>query len=400
MYTQPGGSKKAPIQKTAVPFQKKRVSVLGATGSIGKSAMDILRSERERFEPVLFSANKNSEELIRLKKEFPAAITALSDDSASAAQGIDYTGKRGLLDAIAAAGADISVNGISGAAGLEPSVAVLNAGSDLALANKETVVMAGQLIFAMAREKNRHIIPVDSEHSAVFKLIEAHGADNVSEIILTASGGPFRKHSMEQLKNVTPEDALAHPTWNMGPKITVDSATMANKGLEVIEAAGLFGFPPEKIKVTIHPQSIVHSMVRLKNGAVYAQMSEPDMKLPIHEALSWPVTENSSFGHLDFDSLQLSFEKYDPEKFPMLSLAYKALRGGPHLPVVYNAANETAVAAFFGGKIRFLEIPGIVEYVMDKSRRLTDGKCDIELILRQDNESRKTAWEYICNGSR
>ena len=379
-----------------------KVAVLGATGSIGKSTLDILRNERERFKPVLFSAHKNREELVKLKNEFPGAITALAghdpDAENSLDSKIDFFGRQGLLDAITSAGADISVNGISGAAGLEPSLAVLNAGSDLALANKETVVMAGSLIFALAREKNLNIIPVDSEHSAVFKLIEAHGKDNVSEIILTASGGPFRNYSMEQLKNVCIEDALTHPTWNMGPKITVDSATMANKGLEVIEASRLFGFPGEKIKIAIHPQSIVHSMVRLKNGAVYAQMSKPDMKLPIHEALSWPKTEDSSYGLLDFDSINLTFEKYDPEKFPMLGLAYNALSGGSHLPIVYNAANETAVAAFFRGKIGFLEISAVVGYVMDKSRILKDGSYTIEAVLEQDREARRMAEDYILNG--
>ena len=379
---------------------KKRVSVLGASGSIGKSTLDILRNERERFEPVLFSANKNKNELIALKKEFPHAITALSADEESdhgglAAPGIDFFGKQGLLKAIKTAGADISVNGISGAAGLEPSAAVLQAGSDLALANKETVVMAGQLIFALARENNVRIIPVDSEHSAVFKLIEAHGKEKVSEIILTASGGPFRNYSYEQLKNVTPEEALSHPTWNMGPKITVDSATMANKGLEVIEAAALFGFPPEKIKVTIHPQSIVHSLVRLANGAVYAQMSYPDMKMPIHDALCWPETEKSSYGRLDFDSLHLTFEKYDPEKFPMLPLAYEALKGSPYLPIVYNAVNEIAVNAFFKAKIEFPEIPCIVKHVLNESIFLDWDIKTIEAVLEIDKKARQLAEDYL-----
>jgi 1-deoxy-D-xylulose-5-phosphate reductoisomerase len=350
---------------------RKRVAVLGATGSIGKQTQDILRQQKDRFEPVLFTAHTNIEELLSLKKEFPGARIALSDDEAafdgtafpSAAGGevVNYLGKQGLLDAIAAARADIAVNGITGAAGLLPSEAVLNAGSDLALANKETIVMAGHLIFALAQKNNARIIPVDSEHAALLKLIEAHGKDNVSEIILTASGGPFRDYSMEKLKAVTPREALAHPTWNMGPKITIDSATLANKGLEVIEAAVYFSFPPDKISVVIHPQSIVHSMVRLCDGAVYAQMSKPDMRLAIHSALTWPGTERSSFGALSFDSLALNFEKPDFERFPMLALAYKTLKGSPLLPVLYNAANEAAVEAFFKGKIGFLDIPRIVE---------------------------------------
>ena len=376
---------------------KKRVAVLGATGSIGKSTLDILRNERDRFEPVLFASHRKYEKLLELKKEFPGALTALADDTAaeSVSHEIDFLGKEGLLKAIAAADADITVNGITGAAGLEPSAAVLKARSDLALANKETVVMAGRLIFALASENKVRIIPVDSEHSAVFKLLEAHGRDNTSEIILTASGGPFRNCSIEKLASVTPGEALAHPTWNMGPKITVDSATLANKGLEVIEAAGLFGFPPEKIKVTVHPQSVVHSMIRLKDGAVYAQLSNPDMRLPIHEALCWPETVYSPFGVLDFDFLDLSFEKWDPERFPMLALAYKALKGGPLLPAAYNAANEVAVQAFFEGKIGFLEIPRIVGYVLDKIHSDGERPDTIEAVLEYDKKAREKAEEFI-----
>ena len=394
---------------------KKKVAVLGATGSIGKSTLDVLRNGRDRFEPVLFTSHTKGEELLKLKEEFPAALTALAapqslladpqsllaDDLPPSLRGIDFWGRQGLLDAIAAAGADITVNGITGAAGLEPSAAVLNAGSDLALANKETMVMAGPLIFALAREKNVRVIPVDSEHTAILKLLEAHGRNNTREIILTASGGPFRNYSLEKLARVTPQEALAHPTWNMGPKISVDSATLANKGLEVIEAAMYFGFPPGKIKVVIHPQSIVHSMIRLSDGAVYAQMSNPDMRLTIHDALTWPETEYSPFGVLDFDSLTLSFEQPDFEKFPMLALAYKALRGGPLLPAVYNAANETAVEAFFREKIRFLEIPRIVEYVLEQDNSLSGAgspAADIETVLERDRAARKLAEEFIASG--
>ena len=381
---------------------KKKVAVLGATGSIGKSTLDILRNEKERLEPVLFSSHNKAAELLELKKEFPGALTALANDRSAPAgsPGIDFAGKEGLLKAIAASGADITVNGIAGAAGLEPSAAVIKAGSDLALANKETVVMAGNIIFAMAKEHNVNIIPVDSEHSAIFKLLEAHGKNNTAEIILTASGGPFRNYSMEKLKDVTPDEALAHPTWNMGPKITVDSATLANKGLEVIEAAGLFGFPPDKIRVTVHPQSIVHSMIRLKDGAVYAQLSKPDMRLPIHEALFWPETEYSPFGALDFDSLNLSFEKCDLERFPMLALAYEALRGAPLLPVAYNAANEMAVEAFFKKKIGFLEIPRITGYVLKESIAGGEKPPTMETVLSRDREARELAVEFIHGRSK
>jgi 1-deoxy-D-xylulose-5-phosphate reductoisomerase len=371
---------------------KKRVAVLGATGSIGKSAMDVLRDQKDRFQPVLLTARSDAKGLLKLKEEFPSALTALADNAAGAQ--FDFSGRDGLLKAIAVCEADIAVNGISGAAGLEPSVAAIKAGSDLALANKETIVMAGRIVFALAAEKKVRVIPVDSEHSALFKLIEAHGKDNVSEIILTASGGPFREYSQEMLSSVTPKEALAHPTWNMGPKITVDSATLANKGLEVIEAAGLFGFPPEKIKVAIHPQSVVHSMVRLKDGAVYAQMSKPDMRLPIHEALTWPETVCSPFGVLDFTSLSLTFEKPDLERFPMLALAYRSLSGGEFLSVAYNAANETAVEAFLKEKIKFLEISRIVGYVL---KNVNSGESfeSIGAILAADREARKMAEDFV-----
>jgi 1-deoxy-D-xylulose-5-phosphate reductoisomerase len=379
---------------------KKKVAVLGATGSIGKNTLDILRNQKDYFEPVLFSSNKSSMELLKLKKEFPGALTAMASNSA---EGIDFLGKDGLLQAIAAAGADITVNGIAGAAGLEPSLAAINAGSDLALANKETIVMAGHLVQALCKKKNVNIIPVDSEHSALFKLLEGHGRNNASEIILTASGGPFRNYTYEELLHIKPREALAHPTWSMGPKITVDSASMANKGLEVIEAAGLFGFTPDKIKVTIHPQSIVHSMIRLNNGVIYAQISKPDMRLPIHDALWWPKTEVSSYGSLDFDSLSLSFERCDPERFPMLALAYESLRGTAFLPAVYNAANEIAVEAFLKERIGFLEIPRIVGYVINQSKPEENPKPgeeeinEIETVLAQDRKARKLAVEYIEN---
>jgi len=376
---------------------KKSVAVLGATGSIGKSAMDVLRDQKDRFQPVLITARSDFKGLLELKEEFPSALTALADAAAAEGTRFDFSGGDGLLSAIAAAKADIAVNGISGAAGLKPSVAAINAGSDLALANKETVVMAGRIIFALAKEKNVRVIPVDSEHSALFKLIEAHGKDNVSEIILTASGGPFREYSRETLSRVTVEEALAHPTWDMGPKITVDSATLANKGLEVIEAALLFGLPPEKIKVTVHPQSVVHSMVRLKDGAVYAQMSKPDMRLPIHEALTWPETVCSPFGVLDLTSLSLTFEKPDLEKFPMLALAYRSLSGGENLSIAYNAANEIAVEAFLKEKIQFLEIPRIVEYVLESvdSKASLEPLESIEAILAADREARKMAEDFV-----
>jgi 1-deoxy-D-xylulose-5-phosphate reductoisomerase len=286
-------------------------------------------------------------------------------------------------------------------------MAAIEAGSDVALANKETLVMAGPLVLRRAGEKKVNIIPVDSEHSAIFHLLEAHGApspegdDSLEEIILTASGGPFRNYSVEEMAMVTPQAALAHPTWNMGAKITVDSASMANKGLEVIEAARLFGLPPEKIKVVIHPQSIVHSMIRMKDGEVYAQLSLPDMRLPIHKALYWPEITPSpeGFGRLEFDSpsledvLTLEFSPPDTEKFPLLALAYQAVKSGGLYPCAYNGANEAAVAAFLAGRIGFLDIGRITRYVLDKDWA---GEPDsIASVLEADRKAKIMAEKEI-----
>jgi 1-deoxy-D-xylulose-5-phosphate reductoisomerase len=366
---------------------KKRVSMLGATGSIGKSSLDVISRNKDEFEVVLLAARSRRDELEKLKALWPNAVCALSGEEG---------GKEKLLSAIRNVSADITINGISGASGLEPSLAAIEAGSNLALANKETVVMAAPLVFRLAKEKNVKIIPVDSEHSAIFNLIQAHGGgekEAVSEIILTASGGPFRKMDLSDIKNVTAKDALAHPTWKMGPKITIDSASMANKGLEIIEACALFDMPQEKIKVVIHPQSIVHSMVKLRNGAIYAQLSKPDMRHPIHDALFWPKTVPLNLDALNFDNLTLEFEKPDVQKFPMLGLARESARLGGLYPCAYNAANEEAADAFLQNKIGFLDIAGITKDVLDED---WNGICgEKEEILNADAKARKKAVFYI-----
>ena len=358
---------------------KKRIAVLGATGSIGTSALDVLSRAPDDFEVVLLSAHTKKDELEKLKVKWPNAVLALSG--------------AGLLSAIAEARADITINGISGAAGLEPSMAAIEAGSVLALANKETVVMAGPLVFKRAQEKNVSIIPVDSEHSAVFHLIAAHGQRAVREIILTASGGPFRNLSPQEMEKVTVKDALAHPTWNMGPKITVDSASLANKGLELIEAVRFFSLPAQKVKVVIHPQSIVHSMIRLGDGAVYASLSRPDMRQPIQQALYWPQPAGTGFGQLDFDSLTLEFSNPDTQRFPMLSLAYTAIEQDGYLPCVYNSANEAAVSAFLSGRIRFLDIPRIVGYVLSKD--WSGFPADIDSVMEVHSRAGQAALAFI-----
>ena len=385
---------------------KKRVAVLGATGSIGNSALDVISRDTDSFEVVLLSANSRRTELELLQSKFPSAVSVLSGEAG---------GKEKLIGAIGDLRPDITINGISGAAGLEPSIAAIEAGSTLALANKETIVMAGQLVINAAKERNVRIIPVDSEHSAIFKLIEAHAEGKkqntdalLSEIILTASGGPFKDLSLKEMEKVTVKDTLAHPTWKMGKKITVDSSSMANKGLEIMEACALFNINEEKIRVVIHPKSIVHSMIRLCNGVIYAQLSKPDMRHPISDALYWPEILDTSIADtraantqeapgypdvLNFDSLSLEFEKPDMEKFPMLSLARAAARKGGLYPCAYNAANEEAVAAFLDGKVSFLDIPKITSFVLDAD--WIRGGARLEDILNADFEARRKAREFF-----
>jgi 1-deoxy-D-xylulose-5-phosphate reductoisomerase len=365
---------------------KKRVAILGATGSIGKSALEVIARGQNDFELVLLTAHCHADKLAELGRQWPGAVTVHSGAAG---------GRESMLAAITNSGADITLNGISGAAGLEPSMAAIEAGSNIALANKETMVMAGPLVLRRAREKNIKIIPVDSEHSAIFHLVEAHSAGALDEIILTASGGPFRNYTLEEMEKVSPDAALAHPTWNMGAKITIDSATMANKGLEVIEAARLFNCSTDKIKVVIHPQSIVHSMIRMKDGVVYAQLSRPDMRLPIHKALYWPDSAPSDFGRLDFDSLTLEFYPPDTEKFPLLAMGYEAAKKGGLYPCAYNAANEAAVAAFLAGRIGFLDIGRITRYVLDRDKDWSTEPDTIASVLEADRQARTIAEEEI-----
>jgi 1-deoxy-D-xylulose-5-phosphate reductoisomerase len=376
----------------------KKTAVLGATGSIGKNALDVIAHNKGDFRPVLLSAHSNQDGLDEAGRAWPDVQKILSGQPG---------GREKLLAAIAECGADITVNGISGAAGLEPSMAAIEAGSDLALANKETLVMAGPLVIKRANKKNVNIIPVDSEHSAIFHLLEAHckNSDNLDEIILTASGGPFRNYSIKEMEKVSPKAALAHPTWNMGAKISIDSASMANKGLEVMEASRLFKlsngqpFPPEKIKVVIHPQSIVHSMIKLKDGEFYAQLSRPDMRLPILKALYWPKmlplenSDNWGFGQLDFNALTLEFYQPDQQRFPMLPLAYEAAKKGGLYPCAYNAANEAAAAAFLAGRIGFLDISRITGYVLDSDWSVEPA--DIASVMEADGRAKMLAEKEI-----
>lgn len=333
----------------------KKVLVLGCTGSIGSSTLDICRAFPEKFSVCGITCNSKKEQLEKLAEEFGCFSSLTSEE------GID-----GIERIIGESKPDIVVNGIAGSAGLLPSKLALDAGVDLALANKETVVMAWPLIKSLADKKNAKIIPVDSEHSAIFNLINQVGKENVSQLVITASGGPFRTLKKEELSAVTVKDALKHPTWSMGTKITIDSASLANKGLEVIEANRLFGFPVEKVQVVVHPQSLVHSLVRTNDGMLYAQISDPDMKHPIYSALTFPKNEKNYLPPFDLFDHEMTFFKPRYDDFPMLKYAFSAAQKDGSYTIAYNAANEIAVEKFIQGKIKFTEIPEIVLKVLEK----------------------------------
>ncbi len=361
----------------------KNILILGCTGSIGTSALNIAREFPDRFNVVGLTAHKSKERLQELSKEFgnvPTCLTGVDSEDA-------------LERLINTCGADIVVNGIAGSPGLMPSVFVLRAGIDLALANKETIVMAGPLIARLAREHNCRILPVDSEHSAVFTLVEKFGSDSIGQIVLTASGGPFREKKSEDLPFMRPADALKHPTWDMGTKITIDSASLANKGLEVIEACRLFNISPDRVKVTVHPQSLVHSLIRTRDGVLYAQISPPDMRHPILTALTWPDFVPSSLEEWDITAGgTLNFYPPRMNDFPMLPLAYKSLSMASG-PIAYNAANEIAVEAFLNGKIAFTQIA----YVTDRILAMDWNKepVTIDDVFLFDNKARQQAKKIV-----
>ncbi len=360
----------------------KKVLVLGATGSIGTSTIEIIKNMPDAFSLVGITANSNREKLISLKHQFNCKASLTKEE-----------GTDGIKRLLNETKPDIVVNGIAGSAGLIPSKLVLESKIDLALANKETVVMAWNLISSLAKKNSVNIIPVDSEHSAIFSLLNQCKKENVSEIIITASGGPFRNLPKEELSRVKLKDALKHPTWNMGKKITIDSATLANKGLEVIEATRLFDFELKNIKVVIHPQSLVHSIVRTKDGMLYAQISDPDMKHPIFQSLVYPKIMNNYLKPFELFNHELSF--YEPrfDDFPMLNYAYNAQEKNGGYTIAYNASNEVAVDAFVNKKIEFNSIPEIVSKVLKKDFSYTPS-C-FEDVFEIDNMARKYAEEVL-----
>ena len=380
----------------------KKLTILGSTGSIGVSTLDIVASHRDRFEVVALTAGNNLELLKRQIEAFrPKLVSVLTDELARELDRMltgpkpeIHHGVPGLIAAATAGETDMVVAAIVGAAGLVPTAAAIQAGKDIALANKETLVTAGRLIMELVRDKSVKLYPVDSEHSAVFQSLEGQSRKDVKRIILTASGGPFLNLPLEQLAQVSVEDALNHPNWSMGQKITIDSASMMNKGLEVIEARWLFDIPAEQIDVNIHPQSIIHSMVEYVDGCVMAQLGAPDMKAPIAYALTYPERVPTGVSPLDLTELSgLTFFKPDYNRFPALRLAYRALADGESMPAVMNAANEVAVEAFLKGKIGFTAIASSIERTMDAHdpHRLSS----IEDVLSSDLWARSKTRELL-----
>jgi len=349
----------------------KNIVILGSTGSIGRSALDVISRHPDRFRVVGLTANRNHGLLLEQMERFrplavavPEGAAALGPARYSPVEVLE--GEDGLAAVASMGGADFVISAIVGYAGLGPTLAAIRAGKDIGLANKETLVVAGEIVIGEARRSGSRILPVDSEHSAVFQCLEAADRNFLNKIILTASGGPFVGKTPEELEGMTPADALKHPSWSMGRKITVDSATLMNKGLEVIEARYLFGVEPESIEVLIHPQSVVHSMVEFRDGSLLAQLSVPDMRGAIAYALSYPERLDAVVPSLDLAAVgSLTFRRPDLVSFPCLSYAFDALREGGTMPAVLNAANEAAVEAFLEGRIGFNDIPAIIKKTMD-----------------------------------
>lgn len=380
----------------------KKLSILGSTGSIGVSTLEIVSAYRDRFDVVALTGGNNLELLKKQIEEFnPQVAAVITEDSAGklrkmirGARTEILSGIPGMITAATASDTTMVVAAIVGAAGLVPTVAAIRAGKDVALANKETLVTAGHLIMNMVKEQGVRLYPVDSEHSAVFQSLQGHRSEDVKRIILTASGGPFFQYPSRKLAEVSIDDALDHPNWSMGKKITIDSATMMNKGLEVIEAKWLFHVPVEKVSVVIHPQSIIHSLVEYVDGCVMAQLGTPDMKAPIAYALTVPERVPTGVRGLNLAELgSLTFFEPDMERFPALKLAYRAVGDGESMPAVMNAANEVAVEAFLSGAIRFLDIARIIEKTMDAHQ--PHALTSIEEVLHADRWGRMKAKELL-----
>jgi 1-deoxy-D-xylulose-5-phosphate reductoisomerase len=391
---------------TETSGERKRVVILGATGSIGESALKVARDIPERMEIVGLAANSNAEKLAAAANETRAQSVCLVDETKIdiLARELEYKprilgGQEGLLETARLTNADMVLVAIVGTGGLRPALAAIEAGKDLAVASKEILVMAGEIVTREARENGINVLPVDSEHNAIFQCLEGKSSLDVRRIILTASGGPFREMPRKDFDSITPEQALKHPTWNMGPKITIDSATLFNKGLEMIEAHWLFGVEMKRVEVVIHPQSIVHSMVEFADGSTLAQLSYSNMCFPIQYAVTWPDRVPNTLPPLDFSKLsRLEFFTPRYDDFPALNLARRAGETGGTLPAVMNAANEVAVAGFLDRQVRFPDIWQIVEEVMN--RHTAVAHPDLDAILEADQWARREAQGYVKSTNR
>ena len=381
---------------------KKKIAILGSTGSIGTQTLDVIAEHSDLYEARVLTAGSNASKLIAQARQFaPDAVVIANEakyaevrDALADTDVKVYAGAKALREVVTMPSVDVVVSALVGFAGLEPTLAAIMACKTIALANKETLVVGGQLVQSLAAQYKVAILPVDSEHSAIFQCLAGEGNNEIDKIILTASGGPFRKFTREQLDHVTAADALHHPTWVMGDKITIDSATMMNKGFEVIEAKWLFGVDASKIEVHVHPQSIVHSAVQFSDGSVKAQLGIPDMRLPIQSALSYPSRLPLSGKRLNlFEVGQLTFEKPDTDRFPCLSLAYEATQRGGNIPCALNAANEVANLAFRQGRLSYNGIYQVIRQVIDETD--FDANADLDVYRDTDRQARLDAQALI-----
>ena len=380
---------------------KRHIAILGSTGSIGTQALDVISQHPEAFEVELLTANSNSKLLIEQAARFRPNAVVICDESKydevqAALDPLDikvFAGMESVCSLVRGENIDIVLTAMVGFSGLKSTIAAIESSKAIALANKETLVAAGEIVTKMARQYKAPILPVDSEHSAIFQCL-AGNRSKIEKILLTGSGGPFLNSSKEDIYNATREQALNHPRWKMGAKVTIDSASLMNKGLELIEARWLFDTPADDIEVVIHPQSIIHSMVQFEDGTVMAQMSEPDMRIPIQYAIGYPLRRKLDTRRINFAELaSMTFFKPDTERFPCLGYAYSALKKGGNATCIMNAANEVAVAAFLQGKIRFGQIPEVIDHTMSVSAVIRSA--DIESIYATNDSARKTAEDYI-----
>jgi 1-deoxy-D-xylulose-5-phosphate reductoisomerase len=382
-------------------MQKRRLAILGSTGSIGTQALEVVREQKDRFEVEVLTSNNQVDLLIRQALEFKPNAVVIGEprhydrlrDALSGEPVKVYAGPDALEQVVQMDGIDMVLTALVGYAGLRPTLSAIRAGKHIALANKETLVVAGELVTALAKEKSVNIYPVDSEHSAIFQCLAGEWHNPIEKIYLTASGGPFRGKDREFLSKVKKEQALKHPNWDMGAKITIDSASLMNKGLEVIEAKWLFGLEPEQIDVIVHPQSIIHSIVQFRDGSMKAQMGLPDMKLPIQYAIGYPERLAAGFPRFDFMKYPaLTFEQPDTDTFRNLALAIEAMKRGGNAPCVINAANEIAVAAFLQDRIGFLEMTEVIENCLQRIPFV--GHPSLEDYIETDRETRRMAEEH------